>query len=345
MPMRTWSDPNAKYKYGFNGKELDKGDEGMGGGGSTYDYGFRIYNSNLGRFLSVDPLSKSYPWYTPYQFSGNKPILCIDLDGLEEQPATVIPAPPLTNVDPPLLNVLIVVLTAADISKFFTAWAPDGMIGDYYVIFSHDITLGAEKAASYLNGRKADNIVIDCHGLTTLVGKNEIPHSAICTSPTNSDPRGNGSIDSDDINSYMKKRFGPTTDGLENEKHKDIQALDKIMDMVAEKGNLIISGCTAGLDSRLAEKLIKLGEFRFNIFMNKDESDPRAKVEAIEKPKVGWTNVITSIDFSTSQGGVNEGWVLVNPVNLVTSLKDETHTGNIILSTDKANSTPTPQSR
>jgi len=32
----------------------------------------------------VDPLTKSYPWYTPYQFAGNKPIIAIDLDGLEE---------------------------------------------------------------------------------------------------------------------------------------------------------------------------------------------------------------------------------------------------------------------
>ena len=72
------------YRYGFNGKEIDKGSEGMGGGGSTYDYGFRIYNPSLGKFLSVDPLTASYPWYTPYQFAGNKPIQCIDLDGLEE---------------------------------------------------------------------------------------------------------------------------------------------------------------------------------------------------------------------------------------------------------------------
>lgn len=32
----------------------------------------------------MDPLTKSYPWYTPYQFAGNKPIWAIDLDGLEE---------------------------------------------------------------------------------------------------------------------------------------------------------------------------------------------------------------------------------------------------------------------
>ena len=34
--------------------------------------------------MSVDPLMKEYPWYTPYQFAGNKPIWAIDIDGLEE---------------------------------------------------------------------------------------------------------------------------------------------------------------------------------------------------------------------------------------------------------------------
>ena len=77
---------NDKYRFGFNGKEEDT--EGMGGGGSTYDYGFRIYNPALGRFLSVDPLTKSFPFYTPYQFAGNMPIWAIDLDGLEEYKVT-----------------------------------------------------------------------------------------------------------------------------------------------------------------------------------------------------------------------------------------------------------------
>ncbi len=47
------------------------------------DYGFRIYNPAIARFLSVDPLTRSYPWYTPYQFASNRPIDGIDLDGLE----------------------------------------------------------------------------------------------------------------------------------------------------------------------------------------------------------------------------------------------------------------------
>ena len=64
---------------------LDKEkDDEVKGEGVQYDYGFRIYDSRMAKFLSVDPLTASYPWYTPYQFAGNKPIKFIDLDGLEE---------------------------------------------------------------------------------------------------------------------------------------------------------------------------------------------------------------------------------------------------------------------
>ncbi|GGZ48899.1 hypothetical protein GCM10008088_07770 [Mesonia mobilis] len=71
----------SDYRYGFNGKEADNEIKGEG---LQIDYGFRIYDPRLGRFLSQDPLFKSFPWYTPYQFAGNKPIESVDLDGLEE---------------------------------------------------------------------------------------------------------------------------------------------------------------------------------------------------------------------------------------------------------------------
>ncbi|AYB29191.1 LamG-like jellyroll fold domain-containing protein [Chryseolinea soli] len=79
QPGRTWS-ADLKYRYGFNGKEKDDNGEW---GSATYDYGFRIYNPSFGRFLSVDPLTASYPWLTPYQFASNMPISAVDLDGLE----------------------------------------------------------------------------------------------------------------------------------------------------------------------------------------------------------------------------------------------------------------------
>ncbi|MBK9327723.1 MAG: hypothetical protein IPM95_00120 [Sphingobacteriales bacterium] len=81
VTLASYSSLN-RYRFGFNGKEKD--DE-VKGQGNSYDYGFRIYDSRIGRFLSVDPLINDYPWYAPYQFAGNKPIIAIDLEGLEEK--------------------------------------------------------------------------------------------------------------------------------------------------------------------------------------------------------------------------------------------------------------------
>ena len=68
------------YRFGFNGKEKDsEWDEG----GATYDYRFRIYDARIAKFLSVDPLSKHYPGWSPYPFAMNRPINGIDLDGAE----------------------------------------------------------------------------------------------------------------------------------------------------------------------------------------------------------------------------------------------------------------------
>jgi len=70
-----------KYRYGFQGQEKD--DE-VKGEGNSINYKFRIHDPRVGRFFAVDPLTKKYPWYTPYSFSGNKVIHKIELEGLEE---------------------------------------------------------------------------------------------------------------------------------------------------------------------------------------------------------------------------------------------------------------------
>lgn len=49
----------------------------------------RINDSRLGRFLSVDPITKSYPELSPYQFASNRPIDGIDQDGLEWELSTI----------------------------------------------------------------------------------------------------------------------------------------------------------------------------------------------------------------------------------------------------------------
>lgn len=85
--MPNLNNTPEKYRYGFNGKENDnevkKDQYGNNLPGGEQDYGMRIYDPRVGRFLSVDPLSAKYPELTPYQFAGNMPIQAVDLDGLE----------------------------------------------------------------------------------------------------------------------------------------------------------------------------------------------------------------------------------------------------------------------
>ena len=68
---------SSLIQFGFNGK-LNDADAGY------QDYGFRNYSQKARRFNQEDPLTEEYPWYTPYQFAGNKTIEAIDLDGAEE---------------------------------------------------------------------------------------------------------------------------------------------------------------------------------------------------------------------------------------------------------------------
>lgn len=67
-----------RYRFGFNGKENDNEVKGTG---NSLDFGARIYDPRIGRWLSVDPLSGKYPSLSPYAFVANNPIIYIDPDG------------------------------------------------------------------------------------------------------------------------------------------------------------------------------------------------------------------------------------------------------------------------
>jgi RHS repeat-associated protein len=80
----------GKKRYRYVGKEKDE-ESGL------YYYGARYFQPWSCRFISVDPLAADYPFYTPYQYAGNKPITKIDRDGLEETGSS----PQQNNVEQP----------------------------------------------------------------------------------------------------------------------------------------------------------------------------------------------------------------------------------------------------
>ena len=76
MPGRN-ANPGS-YRHGFNGMEKD--DEIIGTGNS-YDFGARIYDSRLGRWLSLDPEMALCPFESHYTFVSNSPNIYIDPTG------------------------------------------------------------------------------------------------------------------------------------------------------------------------------------------------------------------------------------------------------------------------
>lgn len=68
---------NSK-RYGYNGKEKDNE---MKGNNNSLDFGARIYDPRVSRFLSQDPLRKNFPSVSPFIYATNNPITYIDKNG------------------------------------------------------------------------------------------------------------------------------------------------------------------------------------------------------------------------------------------------------------------------
>jgi RHS repeat-associated protein len=77
MPGRQYQS-SSSYRFGFNGEE--KIDE-IAGTGNDYDFGARMYDARLGRFLSLDPKKGLLTDLSPYHFALNSPIQTVDNEG------------------------------------------------------------------------------------------------------------------------------------------------------------------------------------------------------------------------------------------------------------------------
>lgn len=82
LPERTVE--SAFFRLGFQGQEHD--DE-VKGEGNSVNFKYRMHDPRVGRFFAVDPLSHNFPYNGLYNFSENKVIAFIELEGLQTTPS------------------------------------------------------------------------------------------------------------------------------------------------------------------------------------------------------------------------------------------------------------------
>jgi RHS repeat-associated protein len=101
---RSWS-VGSGYRYGFNGLESDTE---LFSGSINFEY--RVSDARLGRFLTMDPLTRELPFNSSYVFCENRVIDGIDLEGLEWTSSTTKNPDGSETVN---LNILLTVVNSS----------------------------------------------------------------------------------------------------------------------------------------------------------------------------------------------------------------------------------------
>ncbi|MCD0468069.1 hypothetical protein, partial [Flavobacterium sp. ENC] len=214
----------------------------------------------------TDPLESKYPFLTPYQFSGNTPIMAVELEGLESS------RNPNRN-ETPKENIYIVLDynptwdNGHDAKRDriqFRGFEQQGWKG----IVANSPKDANEKLATYMKGKLAANVVIETHGVRYV---NAADQSDTGKRAIQVDNNNGKLVSGDDIQSNLS--------GLCATNQDEIDGLIGIVNQVKNGGKFFINACNIAAQDELVGSLQILTGSHVDMFSNTDWMSTKHEVQ------------------------------------------------------------------
>jgi RHS repeat-associated protein len=220
--------------FSFNGKE--KIDE-ITGAENDFDFGARIYDARLGRWLSLDPYKEQFVSHSAYIYCYNNPLRFIDIKGAfpGDVNAIIVVDGGLSNID----------------------YKPVEKIGDWTIIRATSFEAAATLMGATFQNKKIDNMVFSGHG-----PGGDVPYSMFLTSSLNYfGPTEIKDFNQDKCNTNLHK--------------SDFSALEEIATYLNRNSQVIFTQCGGGNDDEMGKQLSILfakstGFNDINIYLSED---------------------------------------------------------------------------
>jgi RHS repeat-associated protein len=265
-------------------------DDEVKGEGNSYDFGARMYDSRLGRFLSIDAFFNKAVYRSPYTFAGNSPIVYIDVNG-----DSVYRKSPTAGKS---TKVMIVILSADDIrngmdKQWISALRNLDKIGWEYVV-----TDNMTEALEFVANNYKPGSITDL-GIRT--------HSAF-GGETSDGSTGLGiqsGIDKNSQNNNIGHNEIMTNSSTDPEVAREISAWNRLSFYLTDDANVLLTACDFALKYSDKGNIIDkeklsvigknlLGSETINIYVNANYS---TTIAAVKDPTKGVTSREYNIQY------------------------------------------------